>query len=72
MKTFEILNYTISFDEGIIDYIKIMQEANSYKKNFNDRYMARPQKNIASLEDFALLVQDLYKNGFSQEYMKLS
>lgn len=72
MKTFKILNHTLSFDEGIIDYIKIMQDANSYKQNFNDRYMSKPQKNITSLEDFALYVQELYNNGFSQEYMRLS
>lgn len=72
MKTFKILNKTVSFDDGIIDYIDIMQNANSYKLNFNDRYMSTPQKNINSLEDFALYVQELYNNGFSQEYMKLS
>ena len=30
MKTFKILNYTISFDEGFIDYIEIMQESQRY------------------------------------------
>ena len=72
MKTFKILNHTLDFDEGIIDYVNIMQDANSYKLNYNDRYMAKPRKNISSLEDFALYVQELYNNGFSQEYMKLS
>lgn len=72
MKTFKILNHTLDFDEGVIDYVKIMQDANSYKLKFNDRYMARPKKNINSLEEFVLYVQELYNNGFSQEYMKLS
>ena len=72
MKTFKILNHTISFDEGLKDYIQIMQYAQSYKNNFNERYMAKPQKNITSTEDFALYVQELYNNGFAEEYMRLS
>ena len=72
MKTFKIFNNTISFDEGIIDYIQIMKEAQSYKLNFNNRYIVRPKKSITSVEDFALYVQELYNNGFSLEFMKLS
>lgn len=72
MKTFKILNHTISFDEGVNDYIEIIQYAQSYKLKFHERYMSKPQKNIASTEDFALYVQELYNNGFAEEYMRLS
>lgn len=72
MKTFKILNNTISFDEGLIDYIEIMQDSQKCKENFEDRYIVKPQKNMTTLEDFALYVQELYNNGFAQEYMKTS
>lgn len=72
MKTFKILNKTVSFDEGIIDYIEIMQESQKYKLNFNDRYIAKSEINIVNMEDFALYIQELYNNGFANEYMKLS
>lgn len=72
MKTFKILNRTISFDEGFIDYLEIMQEGQNYKLNFDNRYWAKPQKNITTLEDFGLYTQELYNNGFAEEYMKVS
>jgi len=73
MKTFKILNHTLSFDEGFIDYLEIMQEGQNYKLNFDNRYWTKPQKNITTLEEFGLYVQELYNNnGFAEEYMKLS
>lgn len=72
MKNFNILNHTISFDEGFVDYIEIMQESQKYKVNFNNRYMSKPKKNIVKMEDFAVYVQELYNNGFAEEYIKLS
>lgn len=72
MKTFKILNNTLSFDEGIIDYLEIMQESQNYKFNFDNRYWAKPQKSMTTLEDFGLYIQELYNNGFAEEYMKLS
>lgn len=72
MKTFKILNHTVSFDDGLNDYIQIMQYAQSYKLTFHERYISKPQNPMTSLEDFVLYVQELYNNGFAREYMKLS
>lgn len=72
MEKFNILNHTISFEEGIVEYIKIRQMQYSYKVNFVSRYYSTPRKNITTIEEFVTYVQDLYNNGFSQEFMKLS
>lgn len=72
MKTFKIFNHTISFDDGLVDYIEIMQEAHLYKCKFHERYMPKSQKKVASTEEFALYVQELFENGFSEEFIKAS
>jgi len=71
MRTFKILNNTVSFDDELIEYIEIVQIGQSYKVNFNDRYMAKPKENITKIGDFALYIQELY-NSFEEEYIKLA
>lgn len=71
MKTFKILNKTVSFDDGIIDYINIIQQGQSYMLNFDDRYRNMPQKQINTMEDFGLYVNEL-SDYVPKEYIKIS
>ena len=71
MKTFKILNRTVSFDDGIIDYIDIMQQGQSYITDFDIRYRNIPQKQINTMEDFGLYVNEL-ADYVPKEYIKIS
>ena len=71
MKTFKILNKTVSFDDGIIDYIDIVQQGQSYILDFDNRYRNTPQKQINTMEDFGLYVNEL-ADYVPKEYIKIS
>ena len=71
MKTFKILNHTVSFEDGIINYIDIIQQGQSYIMNFDDRYRKIPQKQINTMEDFGLYVNEL-SDYVPKEYIKIS
>lgn len=71
MKTFKILNRTVSFDDGIIDYINIVQQGQSYITDFDIRYRNIPQKQINTMEDFGLYVNEL-ADYVPKEYIKIS
>lgn len=71
MKTFKILNNTVSFDEGLSDYIEIMQDAQSYKVNFDDKYWATPPRAIITVEDFMTYIQEI-EPFFQNEFVKIA
>lgn len=71
MKTFKILNHTISFDEDLANYKDIMNKAIDYRTNFLIRYLGLELIELKSYSDFFVFQEYMY-NYFIEEVSNLT
>mgnify|MGYP000073278420 CR=1 FL=1 len=71
MKTFKILNHTISFDEDLAIYKDIMNKAIDYRTNFLIRYLSLELLELKSYSDFFTFQEHMY-NYFAEEVSNLT
>lgn len=71
MKTFKILNNTVSFDEDLGNYKNIMNAGVDYRTDFLIRYLGVQFDELKSYTDFSLFKDNIYKY-FIEEVSKLT
>lgn len=71
MKTFKILNHTVSFDEDLANYKDIMNKAIDYRTEFLIRYLGLELIELKSYSDFFLFQESMY-DYFIEEVSSLT